>query len=144
MKLAAVALVDMKTFSKGRDLFKRRKASEILIRRDEIMLANPEISQVGAYQKALKQLWSDADQDWWDVQASSVGLDFRNQKHFPQHLYASLRGLCKAGSLGNLELMTFYAFHDSFGQIESGVYVMLISLLCSLYLLIKQHRSPSQ
>jgi hypothetical protein len=69
MKLAASALVDMKTFNKGRSLFKQRKESEILARRDELMNIDESLSQVGAYQKALKQLWATVDQDWWDAQA---------------------------------------------------------------------------
>ena len=69
MKAAASALIDLKTFSKGRSLFKRKKNSEILERRAEIMDENPNVPHIAAYQKALKQLWSEQDQDVWEAQA---------------------------------------------------------------------------
>jgi hypothetical protein len=69
MKEAAKALVDLKTFSKGRNLFKKRKHIEVIAKRDELISNNPEISKIGAYQKALKQLWANADQEFWEAQA---------------------------------------------------------------------------
>jgi hypothetical protein len=75
MKLAASALVDLKTFTKGRNLFKKRNHTDILAKRDQIMGENPAISQVGAYQKALKLLWSEADQPFWEAQALGEAED---------------------------------------------------------------------
>src|ERR1700754_4306499 len=75
MKASAIALVDLKTYSKGRNLFKMRNNAEILEKRDILMLKNPKLSQVGAYQKALKELWSEADQESWEAQASSDADD---------------------------------------------------------------------
>jgi hypothetical protein len=140
MKLAASALVDLKTFSKGRSLFKRRKHSDILKERDVIMLDDPNMSQVGAYQKALKLLWNDADQDIWEAQAQGEAEDVfeyifihivynnsdystthRNQKIFPPHLFSSLRALCHVGGLGKLEVVAFYAFRDGLDRIETGM-----------------------
>jgi G3E family GTPase len=70
MKLAASALIDMKTFSKGRNLFKVKQWDEIVRRRGDIMKEDPSMPKVSAYQKALKELWFAADQDWWEAQAA--------------------------------------------------------------------------
>jgi hypothetical protein len=75
MRLAASALLDLKTFSKGKSLFKRRKNSDILAKRDEIMLDDPVISKVGAYQRALKLLWNGAEQEVWEAQAAGEAED---------------------------------------------------------------------
>ena len=140
LKAAAAALVDLKTYSKGRNLFKERNNAEILAKRDLLMEENPKLSRVGAFQKALKELWHDADQEFWDAQATSEADDIyeyvncvtqtifqlltpisRNQKLFPDHLYASMRGICRVGGLGDAVLMAFYAFRGHSGQIESGM-----------------------
>lgn len=44
-----------------------------------------------------------------------------NQKSFPEHFYACMRGLCRSGNLGDLELITLYAFRDGLGRIETGM-----------------------
>lgn len=75
LKIAAAAIVDLKTYSKGKTLFKMRKSAEILARRDELVEENQDLSQVGAYQKALKELWVSADQEFWEAQAASVADD---------------------------------------------------------------------
>lgn len=74
---AAMALVDFKAFSKGKTLFKKRNNSFIMKRRDEIYnesLTNKDrslhIPLVAAFQKALKELWNEADQDHWEQQAA--------------------------------------------------------------------------
>lgn len=68
MKQAAAALIDMKSFSKGRSLFRKRKEDEIMALRDQIQ-AIEHIPQVAAFQKAWKSLWNEADQDYWETQA---------------------------------------------------------------------------
>jgi hypothetical protein len=65
----------MKSFSKGRDLFKEEKHSEITTRKTEILLSGEVTSPVGAYQRALKELWEEADQDDWEAQAKTKGKD---------------------------------------------------------------------
>ena len=75
MKDAAAALLDLKTSSKGRSLFKRRKFTEILDRRDQILESDPQIPAVAAFQKAYKQMWTDADQEYWEAQAEVVDDD---------------------------------------------------------------------
>ena len=70
-KLAADALIDMRSFTRGKSLFRKRKERAILTRRDELMLANPKISKIGAYQKALKELWASADQESWEKKGVS-------------------------------------------------------------------------
>jgi hypothetical protein len=51
-------------------------------------------------------------------------LIHRNQKAFPEQIFAAYRGLCQSGGLGKLELITFYAYCDDLGRIESGWYVI--------------------
>lgn len=36
-------------------------------------------------------------------------------------MYASLFGLCRAGSLGKLQLLLLYAFRDNLDKIEVGM-----------------------
>lgn len=50
-----------------------------------------------------------------------IDFYFRNQKDFAEHIYSSLYGLSRAGSLGNLELLLLYAFRDKLDKIEVGV-----------------------
>jgi hypothetical protein len=69
-KIAASALFDLKTVTKGRNRFKRKKYSDIIRRRDELMKEDPKLSQVGAFQKSFKELWQEADQDYWEQEAS--------------------------------------------------------------------------
>lgn len=68
LKQAAIALVDMKSFSKGRALFKKRNEEKILAKRDAIHQKEG-IPQIAAFQKALRILWDEADQDFWETQA---------------------------------------------------------------------------
>jgi hypothetical protein len=79
MKVAASALFDLKSITKGRTLFKRKRYVEIIRRRDEIMLNDPLISQLGAFQKANKELWQEADQEHWEREAS---LEFNDDSIF--------------------------------------------------------------
>jgi hypothetical protein len=69
LKAAAAALVDLKTFSKGRTLFRRRMHTQIRQKKESIMADSPHISAIGAYQKAQKILWDEADQDHWEADA---------------------------------------------------------------------------
>jgi hypothetical protein len=69
LKRAADALVNLKSFSKGKSLFKRTLNTEILSKRDEILQDNPSLTRIGAFQKALKLLWASANQDYWEAQA---------------------------------------------------------------------------
>jgi hypothetical protein len=70
---AAAVLMDIKSYSKGRDLFKQRKHSEIVTRKTEILLSGVVSSPVGAYQRAWKELWAEADQDAWEKMAKDQG-----------------------------------------------------------------------
>jgi hypothetical protein len=69
-KIAASALVDWKTLSNGRAHFKRKNLSNIIARREELLKEDPGLGQVGAFQKAYKELWNAADQDRYEREAS--------------------------------------------------------------------------
>ena len=69
LKALAAALVDLKTFSRGRGCFKKHNHQDICTRRDEILSAKPGTSYIGAYQTSFKELWDKADQDYWEKQA---------------------------------------------------------------------------
>jgi len=75
MKQAASALVDLKTFSKGRSLFKKNHFPQITTLRDTIVRETPSISRVGAFQKAMKVLWDGADQEYWETRAVGESED---------------------------------------------------------------------
>jgi hypothetical protein len=70
---AATFLMDMKSFSKGRDLFKEEKHAEITTRKTEILLSGEVTSPVGAYQRALRELWEEADREDWERRAETHG-----------------------------------------------------------------------
>jgi hypothetical protein len=69
-KVAASALFDLKTASKGRNHFKRKNYPDIIRRRDQLLKDDPKQSQVGAFQKASKEMWQAADQGYWEREAS--------------------------------------------------------------------------
>jgi hypothetical protein len=75
MKVAAAALVDLKSFSKGRSLFRRERREEILARRSEILENDPKATPVGAYQVSLKELWEAANQKYWEQRAAELSQD---------------------------------------------------------------------
>jgi hypothetical protein len=64
--------MDIKSYSKGRNLFKQRKHSEIVTRKTEILLSGEVSSSVGAYQKAWKELWAEADQAKYEEEARDM------------------------------------------------------------------------
>ena len=73
--LAASALVDFQKVNRGKICFKKHMHKEITTLRDKFMREDENISKVGAYQKALKELWIKADQDVWDSKAAEETLD---------------------------------------------------------------------
>jgi hypothetical protein len=75
MKVAAAALVDLKTFNSGRALFKRENQQRIFARRAEIMTNDPKASSVGAYQTAFKELWGETNQRYWEDKAAGESKD---------------------------------------------------------------------
>jgi CHASE3 domain sensor protein len=72
MKETAAAFLDIRASTQGRSHFKRRKFTAILARRDQILEEDPGLPQVAAFQKAFKEMWNEADQEFWEEQASSV------------------------------------------------------------------------
>jgi hypothetical protein len=76
MTLAANALADLRSYSKGQSVFKIRKHDDIRARRDEILRSDPSLAQIGAYSKAVKQLWAEEeDHGFWEAQALEIGND---------------------------------------------------------------------
>lgn len=82
LKEAAAALVDYKAFSKGKALFKRQNNEEIISRRnriysDSLLLADESLHLplVACYQKALKEKWNEADQEYWERAAADEPED---------------------------------------------------------------------
>jgi hypothetical protein len=76
LKVAAAALFDLKTVTKGRTLFMRQQSPDIIRRRDAILEENPALSQIGAFRKASKQLWQEADRVQWEKDALESSDDF--------------------------------------------------------------------
>ena len=66
---AATALIDFQKVNRGKDCFKKQMHGKIALLRDKLMSEDPSLSKVGAYQRALKMLWSEADQDVWEAKA---------------------------------------------------------------------------
>lgn len=141
LKEAAASLIDFKAFTKGKVLFKKKNMEAIIAKRNEIYkeaLANDiELPLVGAFQKALRLLWNDADQDLWErlgadevvdvrMYVSLLPLRFslliatRNQEAFASHMYDTMYALCRSGACGKLELVLFYAFRDYADRIDWG------------------------
>jgi hypothetical protein len=72
---AAATLLELKAFSKGRDLFKEENHSQITVRKTEILLSGEVTSSVGAYQRALRELWEEADQEDYEKRAKTARKD---------------------------------------------------------------------
>lgn len=82
LKDAAVALVDFKAFSKGKARFKKQNISHIMKRRDELYKESLKhddkslhLPLIVAFQKALKELWNNADHEHWEMQAADDAED---------------------------------------------------------------------
>ena len=75
LKMAAAALCDLKTYSKGKSFFKEQNETKIKERQTQILGQNPDMSQIGAYQVALKELWRQEDQESWEVKAGASTED---------------------------------------------------------------------
>ena len=67
----AVALMELRSYSKGKALFNKEKEKEIATRKAMLLAADPSLVPIGALQKAMKQLWAEADREFWEAQASS-------------------------------------------------------------------------
>jgi hypothetical protein len=69
-KESAEAITAFRTFSKGKALFAEQNKDEINKKRDEIYLdSNGTVPMIAAYQKALKLLWTEAEQSTWEIAA---------------------------------------------------------------------------
>lgn len=71
----AAALADFKAHRTGRDLFKAEMHDQIIELRNKIKIEKSQISAIGAYQMAFKQLWEQEDQDAWDELAATKAKD---------------------------------------------------------------------
>jgi hypothetical protein len=112
--------------------------SKIASRRTEILLGNPSMSKVGAYAKALAELWAEANQELWESEAASIPKDIygyvplnvtsyhfkhrvRNRERLEQALYPCLRGLCQGGQLGNMGALLLLSYRDSKGRVATSL-----------------------
>lgn len=69
LRAAAAAMVDYTAYSKGKSLFRRVKNDLIVERRNEIINeagGMVKMPVAAAHQKALKELWNEADQEYWE------------------------------------------------------------------------------
>jgi hypothetical protein len=71
----ASALADFKSYHTGKSLFKVDMHDQIIELRDKIRKEKSQISAIGAYQMAFKQLWEQEDQHSWDELASVKAKD---------------------------------------------------------------------
>ena len=70
-KAAANALADFQAVHKGKELFKVDMAPQIAALRDRLKASRSQLSQIGAYQMAVKQLWEKQDQAAWEELAAA-------------------------------------------------------------------------
>jgi hypothetical protein len=75
LKALAAALIDLKTYSGGRALFRKRNHQQIKVKKESLLAADPHLGSIGAFQKAQKLLWEEADQDLWEDEAVAEGKD---------------------------------------------------------------------
>jgi hypothetical protein len=75
MRAAASALIDLRSFSNGKHLFQKRNKVNIALKRDQLKQAKPELASIAALQMATKQLWAEANQDYWEAQATEQSDD---------------------------------------------------------------------
>jgi len=70
MEASAAVLVDFRSYSKGKRLFRKRMYDDIVAKRELLQEQDPSLCQIAAFQKALKSMWDNADQDYWETQAA--------------------------------------------------------------------------
>ena len=90
LKEVGEKLVNLKSSSRGKRLFKLQHQDTISAQQTELLTANPKLLPVVAYQKAVKFLWEKEDEDHWEALAETELSDeiykyniyFRNYKCF--------------------------------------------------------------
>lgn len=65
---ASAYFIDVKSYSKGKSLFREQNQSQINLLRDKLM-EEGHLPRVAADQKAVRLLWSEADQGMWEARA---------------------------------------------------------------------------
>ena len=75
LKEAGEKLADLKTYNRGKRLFKAKHQDAIDARRIELLASNPTMLPIVAYQKALKVLWANEDEAYWDSLAETEFKD---------------------------------------------------------------------
>ena len=69
--VAAAALFDFKNYSKGKSLFKSRHEKQIRERKLQLLKENSALGSIGAYQRAVKELWAAEDEQYWEREAET-------------------------------------------------------------------------
>ncbi|KAJ7022798.1 hypothetical protein C8F04DRAFT_1194151 [Mycena alexandri] len=108
----------------GRELFAVDNYESILHAAKQRASDTNSKNLAAAYQTVLKEQWdalSGEDQAHWNELAEAQGGDIgKNQREFATNLTLALRDLCQGKLLGDAEMLLFYGFRDSNGDLIAG------------------------
>ncbi|RDB28340.1 hypothetical protein Hypma_001346 [Hypsizygus marmoreus] len=102
-------------------LFANDNESAIQVAAKAISNGRPSYAGGAAYQMALADLWSKADQELWEAKAKALAEDISvNQEEFPALMSKALRELCGRGALGSTIMALLYAYRCDDNGLEYG------------------------
>ncbi|KAJ3717394.1 hypothetical protein C8R42DRAFT_179081 [Lentinula raphanica] len=73
----------------------------------------------GFFQRALSELWKNADQDSYAKMVHEPDI-FENQKKFPAAMKTSLEAICQSGALGSMEVFMLFGFRNKRNKVQFG------------------------
>ncbi|KAJ3763253.1 hypothetical protein EV360DRAFT_78503 [Lentinula raphanica] len=73
----------------------------------------------GFFQRALSELWKNANQDSYAKMAHEPDI-FENQKKFPAAMKTSLEAICQSGALGSMEIFMLFGFRNEKNKVQFG------------------------
>ncbi|RDB26033.1 hypothetical protein Hypma_006438 [Hypsizygus marmoreus] len=105
----------------ARQLFANDNETTVQAAAKVISDGHPSYVGGAAYQMALADLWSKADQGLWEAKAKAVAEDIAaNQNEFPALISKALRELCGRGLLGSTVVSLLYAYRRDDNGLEYG------------------------
>ncbi|KAJ3717724.1 hypothetical protein C8R42DRAFT_741101 [Lentinula raphanica] len=134
---AAESLVSFKAPSSAKEIFRKQNEQQI---QEEALKMRASAAQAreeagidpqdvdkrksdnggGFYQRALTELWKNADHALYEKMAADEHNIFENQKEFPAAMKTSLMALSEGGRVGPMEIFMLYGFRNEQNIVKHG------------------------
>ncbi|KAJ3767145.1 hypothetical protein FB446DRAFT_350815 [Lentinula raphanica] len=134
---AAESLVSFKTSTSAKEIFRKQNEQQI---QEEALKMRASAAQAreeaginpqdvdkrksdngGAfYQRALTELWANADRASYETMAAKGFNIFENQKVFPAAMKTSLTAMSEGGRVGPMEIFLLYGFRNEQNVVQHG------------------------